>query len=129
MRNAGAQVYAVTSLADKFFPSNATGPTQSFDPVPDAVALAAATSPGSVASAAALWWATFWNKSSVSTPTLPALEYMWYGALFMTAGFASTDPSVPPSGLYGPWVSADNPAWNGDYTLDYNQEASYRVRG
>ena len=25
------------------------------------------------------------------------------------------------AGLYGPWVSSDSPAWNGDYTLDYNQ--------
>ena len=32
---------------------------------------------------------------------------------------------IPPSGLYGPWVTSDSPSWNGDYTLDYNQEAQY----
>ena len=121
----GMAVSAVTGLADKIFASNATGPSGTFNPVPDAVALSLSLSPGSVSRAAKSWWATFWNKSSVSTPTLPALEYMWYGALFMTAGFASTDPSVPPSGLYGPWVTADNPSWNGDFTLDYNQEAQF----
>jgi hypothetical protein len=52
-------------------------------------------------------------QSSISTPTLPALEYTWYGSLYMTAGFASMDPSVPPSSLYGPWVSSDSPGWNG----------------
>ena len=30
----------------------------------------------------------------------------------------------PPSGLYGPWVSSDNPAWNGDYTLDCEYAAA-----
>ena len=55
--------------------------------------------------------------SAISTPTLPELEYLWYGSLYVTKGFASSDPSVPPSGLFGPWVSSDSPAWNGDYTL------------
>ena len=70
-------------------------------------------------------WAEFWKTSSVSTPTPPALEWCWYGSLYWTKGFASTDPSVPPSGLYGLWVSSDKPAWNGDFTLDYNQESQF----
>jgi hypothetical protein len=37
----------------------------------------------------------------------------------------STNPAVPASGLYGPWVTTDSPKWYGDYTLDYNQEAQF----
>ena len=66
-----------------------------------------------IETAAQEWWQKFWMQSSISTPTLPALEYTWYGSLYITAGFASMDPSVPPSSLYGPWVSSDNPGWNG----------------
>ena len=58
-----------------------------------------ATAPEAITSASDASWAAFWETSSVSTPTLPALEWCWYGSLYMTKGFASPDPSVPPSGL------------------------------
>ena len=98
------------------------------DPVPAAAALAARTTSSAVAAARARWWSAFWKTSSVSTPTLPELEVLWYGALYATAGFASVDPSSPPSGLYGPWVTTDHPSWNGDFTIDYNQEVSFAIR-
>ena len=41
---------------------------------------------------------------------------------------APSNPELPPPGLYGPWVTMDNPAFGGDYTLDYNYEASFYVR-
>ena len=28
-------------------------------------------------------------------------------------------------GLFGPWVFSDNAAWHGDYTLNYNFEATF----
>ena len=31
---------------------------------------------------------------------------------------SSTDPAVPPPGLYGVWTTSDNPGWNGDYTVN-----------
>ena len=32
---------------------------------------------------------------------------------------------LPPPGLYGPFATGDYAFWNGDFTLDYNQEAQY----
>ena len=32
---------------------------------------------------------------------------------------------LPPPGLYGPFATADFAFWNGDFTLDYNQEANF----
>ena len=29
------------------------------------------------------------------------------------------------TGLWGPWIQTDTMNWNGDYTLDYNFEASF----
>ena len=51
-----------------------------------------------------------------------------YGVAAMTASaevLAKTEGLLPPPGLYGPWVSSDAPSWNGDYTLDYNQESQF----
>lgn len=92
-------------------------------PLPAAAIVAMQNTAETIAAASAASWESFWLASSVSTPTLPALEWLWYGSLFMTKGFASTDSSVPTSGLFGPWVTSDVPGWYGDYTLDYNFEA------
>ena len=77
-------------------------------------------------------WAAFFNASGISLPNQPAIESFWFGAQYtmraMTAPakvVEATKGLLPPSGLYGPWVTSDSPAWNGDYTLDYNQEAQY----
>ena len=104
----GQSLSTVTALSDSFFNSTATASRggAGLSPLPAAAALATATTPLQIANATASSWAAFWETSSVSTPTLPALEWCWYGSLYMTKGFASTDPSVPPSGLYGPWVSS-----------------------
>ena len=112
----GRSLWTVTALADVAYNSTIRSSSNMRSPLPAAAALAAASSPQSIVNASTASWQAFWETASVSTPTLPALEWCWYGSLFMTKGFASTDPSVPPSGLYGPWVSSDTPAWNGDYT-------------
>jgi len=102
------------------------------DPTPDALALAEATRPADVAAAAAAHWAAFWAISSISLPSSKQVESYWLGAQYATACMTPTTQLLakhrglaPPSGLYGPWVSSDRPGWNGDYTLDYNQEAQY----
>ena len=105
----------ITAVRTSAFAGNATGVDHS--PLPNAAALAAATEPAELSAASDAHWERFWMTSAISTPTLPELEYLWYGSLYVTKGFASSDPSVPPSGLFGPWVSSDSPAWNGDYTL------------
>ena len=94
----GQSLTTVTALADSFFDANAST-HGSASPLPAAAALATATAPEAITSASDASWAAFWETSSVSTPTLPALEWCWYGSLYMTKGFASPDPSVPPSGL------------------------------
>ena len=67
--------------------------------------------------------------NSCSPTTNPADRY---GAQYVAACMSISEKVaeknnwlVPPSGLYGPWVSGDSPSWNGDFTLDYNQEAQY----
>eukprot|EP01065_Artemidia_motanka_P032904 TRINITY_DN39886_c0_g1_i1.p1 TRINITY_DN39886_c0_g1~~TRINITY_DN39886_c0_g1_i1.p1 ORF type:complete len:762 (+),score=211.77 TRINITY_DN39886_c0_g1_i1:54-2339(+) len=123
---AGQKLDVVTAVADNLLTSNDA------DPTPAAVAAAASADAASIAAAAGSWWESFWSKSSISLPTQPDIEAFWYGAQYITAGMSvSTDrllkakSLIPPSGLYGPWVTSDTPAWNGDYTLDYNQEAQY----
>jgi len=125
-------VFLITAFAD-----NLRSNSNTVDPAAAAAALAAATDPPAAAAAAATHWASFHNASSVRLPSQPALERYWWGAQFITgamtpaaAMLASTDPAAPgalapPSGLYGPWVTSDGPSWNGDYTLDYNQEAQF----
>jgi len=101
---AGASAAAVTKLA--------------------ATRAAAAVAPGrntaaEVNEAVAQWWDEYWTKSAISLPSRPAIERFWFGAQYIVGSMASTNPRVPASGLYGPWVTSDKPAWNGDYTLDY----------
>jgi hypothetical protein len=70
------------------------------------------------------YWLQYWAKSGLRLPQQPAIEAYWYGANFILACAASERNDVAPPGLYGPWVTSDNPSWHGDYTLDYNQEAT-----
>jgi hypothetical protein len=44
------------------------------DPVPAAVTACSAADPSAVVEAAAVWWASYWNASSVSLPSQPAVE-------------------------------------------------------
>ena len=92
------------------------------DPVPGALAAAAsalAAGVGAVAEEAGAWWEGFWGASSVALPTRPALQALFDGAQYVLAGASATRSlrDVPPPGLYGPWATQDNPAWQGDYTL------------
>ncbi len=63
------------------------------------------------------FYTTFWNASSISLPSRPRVEQLWYGALAALVGFSSADPAVVAGGLYGPWATMDNPNWHGDYTV------------
>lgn len=96
-----------------------------------AASLAAATAASTPGTAAALahavqhWWSGFWQRSAVVLPESPYVERYWYDSNYVTASMASTNPQVPAPGLFGPWVTLDHPAFGGDYTLDYNYEASF----
>ena len=127
---AGSTISIVTAVADNLLFDN------SHDPIAPAQALASSTAAdiAELQSASDAHWASFWAKSSISLPSAPVVEEYWYGAQYATNCMTATDKVlaankglVPPSGLYGPWVTTDKPSWNGDYTLDYNQEAQVRT--
>ena len=121
---AGCTVSIVAAVADNVVEGNAHNPAN------EAVAAAVGANPGTVALAASAWWAKFYSKSSVTLPSSPVVEAYWYGSQYIAAAMSASttvlqnnEGLLPPSGLYGPWVSSDSPSWNGDFTLDYNQEA------
>jgi hypothetical protein len=70
----------------------------------------------------AAWWRDFWARSFVEIGD-PALEQRYYLSHYVMA-CASRDPEFPP-GIFGTWNTSDNPAWMGDYHLNYNHQAPY----
>ncbi len=93
-------------------------------PAAAAAALAAAAAPAAVAAASDAFWAAFYGKSSVALPP-PYLQELYDGAAYVLGCTAAARAGAAPPGLYGVWATADDCAWNGDYTLDYNQEATF----
>ena len=69
------------------------------------------------------WWSEYWSQSSISLPSEPLIEFYWHAAQYALG--SSSRPGKTAPGLYGPWVTNDLPAWHGDYTMDYNQQAIY----
>jgi hypothetical protein len=67
------------------------------------------------------WWDAFHRKSYVEIPD-KIIEKEYYASLYLLAS-ASRAGETPP-GLWGNWVTTD-PAWNGDYTLNYNYETAF----
>ncbi len=67
------------------------------------------------------WWELYWSKSSISVDD-PVLMKGYYQGLYTMAA-CSRDPKFPP-GIFG-WTTSDNPAWNGDYHLNYNFQAPF----
>jgi hypothetical protein len=68
------------------------------------------------------WWKNYWEKSFVSIPD-SAIEGQYYLSLYGTAS-ASRDADFPP-GLFGTWITQEQPAWMGDYHLNYNFQAPF----
>jgi hypothetical protein len=68
------------------------------------------------------WWKAYWNKSWVSIPD-STVERQYYLSLYGTA-CASRDTVFPP-GLFGMWITREQPAWAGDYHLNYNFQAPF----
>ncbi|HEX4404061.1 MAG TPA: hypothetical protein VH560_04485, partial [Polyangia bacterium] len=88
------------------------------------LASVAALAPADVAtfeSAQRAWWDAFFRKSFVEIPD-KTLEREYYASLYFLACVSRTGEQPP--GLWGNWVMKD-PAWNGDYTLNYNYEVPF----
>lgn len=95
------------------------------EPVPAARALAAAVSAEKLAALRAehaAWWRDFWGGSVVEIGD-PLLEHRYYLSNYLLAS-SSRDTDFPP-GLFGIWVTHDDPRWAGDYHLNYNYEAAF----
>lgn len=67
------------------------------------------------------WWADYYAKSFVSIHD-PVIEKQYYLSLY-GMGSCSRDPDFPPP-LFG-WTTQDDPAWHGDYHLNYNHMAPF----
>lgn len=68
------------------------------------------------------WWSDFWSKSAIEIGD-ELLEQFWYGSHYIMA-CCSRNNAFPP-GLFGNWITTDNPAWAGDYHLNYNYQAPW----
>lgn len=67
------------------------------------------------------WWDEYWAASSVSWPSSPLVEHMYYQNLYILA-LSSAKGSTAAPGLYGPFITMDQMLWAGDLTLNYNAE-------
>jgi hypothetical protein len=68
------------------------------------------------------WWKNYWEKSFVSIPD-SAVEKQYYLSLYGMAS-SSRDIDFPP-GLFGIWITQEQPAWAGDYHLNYNYQTPF----
>jgi len=68
------------------------------------------------------WWRRFWGRSFLEIHD-KVIESHYYGALYIL-GSCNRPGKIAP-GLFGNWITTDRPAWQGDYTLNYNFEAPY----
>ena len=68
------------------------------------------------------WWTAYWARSFIVIPD-KEIERRWYAALY-AMGSCSRAGKVAP-GLWGNWLTTDNPNWHGDFHLNYNFQAPY----
>ncbi|MEN6575228.1 MAG: glycoside hydrolase N-terminal domain-containing protein [Phycisphaerales bacterium] len=70
------------------------------------------------------WWASYWDRTSVSVPNA-VIERQWYLETYKFG--AAARPDTPPITLQGPWTADDMkiPPWKGDYHHDLNTQLSY----
>jgi alpha-L-fucosidase 2 len=68
------------------------------------------------------WWRAFWERSLVEISD-PLLEQNYYVANYAIAS-ALRDPEFP-TGLFGLWVTSDDPRWAGDYHLNFDYQSQF----
>lgn len=67
------------------------------------------------------WWADYYAQSYICIHD-PVIEKQYYLSLY-GMGSCSRDPNFPPP-IFG-WTTMDEPAWHGDYHLNYNHMAPF----
>jgi alpha-L-fucosidase 2 len=70
------------------------------------------------------WWSDFWARSFLEIPD-QEIERRWYAALYVM-GSCSRSGKVAP-GLWGNWLTTDQPNWQGDFHLNYNFQAPFYI--
>ena len=68
------------------------------------------------------WWREFWAESTIEIGD-PFLEKTYYMANY-TLGSALRDPEFS-TGLFGLWVTSDDPRWAGDYHLNFDYQSQF----
>ncbi len=100
----------------------------SFDaqaPLEAAVKMARELTPASVKSledAHRQWWRSFWTQSLVEIDS-PLVQQAYYMANY-EQGCGMRDKNFPP-GLFGLWVTHDDPCWAGDYHLNFDYQSQF----
>jgi hypothetical protein len=95
------------------------------EPLVEAKSLTAALTPDKLVEYTAAhrqWWRKFWDRSSIEIPD-KVIEQHWYSALYIM-GSCSRAGKVAP-GLFGNWITVAEPAWHGDFHLNYNFQAPF----
>ena len=95
------------------------------DPTAAARALVGSLTPAKVGTLSAqhrAWWSNFWSRSFIVIPD-KEIEKRWYAALYVM-GSCSRPGKVAP-GLWGNWLTTDQPNWQGDFHLNYNFQAPF----
>ena len=70
------------------------------------------------------WWSNFWSKSFIQIGD-QLIQNNWYASLYLLA--CCSKSNCPPPGLWGNFISSTGMFWEGDYTLDYNVQATFWV--
>ena len=70
------------------------------------------------------WWSNLWSKSFIQIGD-QQIQNNWYASLYLLACCSASN--CPPPGLWGNFISSTGMYWEGDYTLDYNVQATFWV--
>jgi hypothetical protein len=95
------------------------------DPLGEARALVDGITPDKLATLTAAhrqWWNDFWSRSFVEIPD-KVIEQSWYSSWYIMASCSRAGKVAP--GLWGNWITTDNPGWHGDFHLNYNFQAPF----
>ena len=68
------------------------------------------------------WWKEWWNRSRVTTGDAE-LDRFYHGQVYLLGAGVRSDKFPP--GLYGIWVTTDNPKWHNDFHMNYNYVGTY----
>ena len=68
------------------------------------------------------WWKEWWARSRIATGD-KELDRFYVGQVYLLG--AGVRKGKFPPGLYGIWVTTDNPKWHNDFHMNYNYVGTY----